>query len=641
MQASGQSYGQTLPDQVERIATLFDVHLELIGDVRELYRDRAALEREYAAKLQLLTKKAAEKKSKMEAALVVGENPTKAWDSGTLRQNSLNIAYTEIMDSMASTAQDHVNIADTLTSEVVDVLKAVEKKAEEARKKEMLCFQKLLSDRDRFYAERIKSKQEYDEECSETETYRQKQGRAQDDKHADRAAKQAEQQRNDMLNSKNVYLISIAIANSTKAEFYETNLPGLEDQFQCLQQRLVERFTKILQHCQALQLSHLDTLKSRINGVESALVAVNPSGDQDLFIQHNIRPFTAPNDWIFEPCSTHYDNSDMSVDPAPKVFLQNKLSRCRLKLQEIAPLIASKRRETESLASQVSSYTADHMLGSIDEVSDNFLEAQHQLWFYTTSEKILNTEVNAIVSAVGDDEGAQYPHKFKSSSFSIPTQCGYCKTSIWGLSKQGKTCRACGISVHTKCELKVPADCQQMNGVSRTPSILSQSSSMSLLSLSRTVPTVEAPTASSFVQPMAAEKETYPTARVLFDFSATSEFELGVSESEIVYIVEPDDGSGWVKVADSRSRDGLVPASYLDQDSANQAPVTQRGSGQYVRAIYSYQARGKDELGLTEGATVELTSGPSGGQHYGNGWWEGMDPKGRKGIFPSNYVEMA
>lgn len=29
------------------------------------------------------------------------------------------------------------------------------------------------------------------------------------------------------------------------------------------------------------------------------------------------------------------------------------------------------------------------------------------------------------------------------------------QSSIWGLSKQGKTCKACGISVHAKCELKV------------------------------------------------------------------------------------------------------------------------------------------------------------------------------------------
>ena len=74
--------------------------------------------------------------------------------------------------------------------------------------------------------------------------------------------------------------------------------------------------------------------------------------------------------------------------------------------------------------------------------------------------------------ASSDDEGGSSPHDFKSSSFSIPTTCGYCKvwtssvdrsnqniyeaqTSIWGLSKLGKTCRPCGLSVHTKCELKV------------------------------------------------------------------------------------------------------------------------------------------------------------------------------------------
>ncbi|KAG5652818.1 hypothetical protein H0H81_003534 [Sphagnurus paluster] len=138
----------------------------------------------------------------MESSIVVGEHPTKAWDSSSLVKNSLNAAYTELMDSMVTTAQDHVNIADRLSTEVVDVLKILEKKNEETKKKEMQFFQKLLADRDRVYAERLKNKQKYDEDCNEVESYRQKQGRASDDKHADRAAKQAEQQRSDMLNSK-------------------------------------------------------------------------------------------------------------------------------------------------------------------------------------------------------------------------------------------------------------------------------------------------------------------------------------------------------------------------------------------------------------------------------------------------------
>jgi hypothetical protein len=76
-----------------------------------------------------------------------------------------------------------------------------------------------------------------------------------------------------------------------------------------------------------------------------------------------------------------------------------------------------------------------------------------------------------------------------------------------------------------------------------------------------------------------------------------------------------------------------------------------------VQAIYSYEAQGDDELGLKEGESIELTTGPAGGQRYGDGWWEGaysfhskgvgvklsflaigVNSKGKRGIFPSNYV---
>jgi formin-binding protein 1 len=57
--------------------------------VRELYRERSALEREYAGKLQALARKAADKKSRKVASLVLGDEPTKAWDEVTLKQRCL------------------------------------------------------------------------------------------------------------------------------------------------------------------------------------------------------------------------------------------------------------------------------------------------------------------------------------------------------------------------------------------------------------------------------------------------------------------------------------------------------------------------------------------------------------------------
>ena len=48
--------------------------------------------------------------------------------------------YDEMMNSMVNTAQDHVNIADALTSQVVEVLRSVGKKSEECRKKVLVQF---------------------------------------------------------------------------------------------------------------------------------------------------------------------------------------------------------------------------------------------------------------------------------------------------------------------------------------------------------------------------------------------------------------------------------------------------------------------------------------------------------------------
>lgn len=60
----------------------------------------------------------------------------------------------------------------------------------------------------------------------------------------------------------------------------------------------------------------------------------------------------------------------MSSEPAPKVYLQNRLSRCRQKLQELEPVLRSKQVDVEKLRKLVPAYAQDHSLGNAEEVAD-------------------------------------------------------------------------------------------------------------------------------------------------------------------------------------------------------------------------------------------------------------------------------
>ncbi|CAG8749153.1 16041_t:CDS:2, partial [Acaulospora colombiana] len=117
-----------------------------------------------------------------------------------------------------------------------------------------------------------------------------------------------------------------------------------------------------------------------------------------------------------------------------------------------------------------------------------------------------------------------------------------------------------------------------------------------------------------------------------------------LSEGTRVKVLEEDDGSGWIKIfKESTEKSGLVPASYLklDNDEDSEDEVVQPDLSMPVPNVTQVSRSGKygdDELALAIGEQYELTSGEHGGEHYGEGWWEGINAHGKQGIFPSNYV---
>jgi len=345
-------------------------------------------------------------------------------------------------------------------------------------------------------------------------------------------------------------------------------------------------------------------------------------------------------------------------------------------------------------------------------------------------------EVSTIASVVGDLSIGAQNHAFKSQTFKIPTNCDLCGERIWGLSAKGFDCRDCGFTCHNKCELKVPANCpgevdketrkklkaeRQAGAQSATPASspangdstsdlpkISRSDtigSMNTLSsgyaasaqrsVSGAVRPEENSNASSGARKhrvIAPPPDTYISTngtngggggtsdedrgKMMYGYQKNSDGEVSVDEGKEVVILEPDDGSGWMRVRTPRGGSGLVPASYVEHlprvspfgggddrpmstataasasttslaaSISSSAPsikkkgpaVAPRRGGKkikYVEALYTYQATGDGEASMDEGEQLVLIA-----PDQGDGWCEVERAGGvGKGVVPANWVK--
>ncbi|PWZ00849.1 hypothetical protein BCV70DRAFT_210911 [Testicularia cyperi] len=666
------SFGVDLPDQVPTIAAAISAQLSLETDVAAFLSEGAALEREFAAKRQALCRKYRDKKAKRDQECAVGPNPTREWKR---EQTTLSTFVGELLSTADSTAADQTALADRLDKISADILSSGRKR-EDIRKKHVNYSQKLLGDRDKIYSDRERAKAKYDELCHELESHRSKREKAEaGDKHAERAARAFTSAESDMWNGKNAYLIQIAVSNRAKQKFYREDLPAVEDSLQSLWSLTTRRLARTVSAAAAAVAGHHSAVEHRYRALEPQSADVDAAKDQRLFIEHNQQRWQEPGEWSFEPCSGFFDKSDMSTEPSAVVFLQNRLIRARSRIEELEPLCQAKSKEVSGLEELRDAYAQQDGLGNPEEVLDDLFEATRSLLGFEIELHTLNAEVDTILTAIGENQGAARPHRFKPASFTIPTSCNFCGGTIWGIAKQGAVCKPCGYTVHQKCEMKVPAECKASPGEGRPVSMASRTgvlassddssshrrslSFTSRFSSSRTTASSAASDA-ALRNPISPSLRPPPdnsndgstsmlTGRMLYAFEASSPFELSVAEGETIELVEDDmDNCGWIKVQKG-GKQGLVPTSYCAfksndtagpdalPSSAMDSATTPQGCGRFVIALYGYAAQDPEEHSLVEGERIELTTIGFG---YGEGWCEGVKA-GKVGIFPSNYVQAA
>lgn len=227
-------------------------------------------------------------------------------------------------------------------------------------------------------------------------------------------------------------------------------------------------------------------------------------------------------------------------------------------------------------------------------------------------------EIETILDAVGEIERGTQTHKFKATTFKIPTNCDLCNETLWGLKSKGFNCQDCGYSCHKHCEMKVPAACPgvldkaakkalkgemkanaAVGGSNGADTELTRSNTMNSLSSSYaggrlsskrsttmfernanpSTTSVELPGTNDIAPPRRARTVAPPperygpiaeladnrgkTGRMMYAYSGTREGEVSVEGGAEVAILELDDGSGWITVR-SGNAEGLVPASYVN-----------------------------------------------------------------------------
>ncbi|CEI67305.1 hypothetical protein FVEN_g5792 [Fusarium venenatum] len=727
------TFGSELKDGFKPANVWLGHGIAWLDEIQQFYRERAAIEKEYSAKLMALSKKYFDKKNKRTAQLSVGDTP--AMTPGSLESASLTTWVTQLT-TLESRAGEHDKYANNLVSQVAEPLKFFSGRFEELRKRHSDYATKLEQERDAQYAALAKTKGKYDNVCQEVEAKRKK-----TESHFDKTKAQNayQQQILEMNNAKNTYIIAINVTNKQKEKYYHEYVPEVMDSLQDLSEFKTTKLNSFWTIATNIESDMLQQSNGMVQHQGTEILRNLPHLDSMMYIQHNMGAFNEPADKHFEASPVWHDDGTMVVDETAKVFLRNVLGKSKSQLGELRREVDKKRREVEGVKQLKQRVREGKEKKDEVEVVRTLFQMQENLHSIDRQRLTVEVETSTITSVVGDVTLGAKNHNFKGQTFKIPTNCDLCGERIWGLSAKGFDCRDCGYTCHSKCEMKVPPDCPgeqtkderkklkaerqdaannkllkpsatmtsvhsntsdapeltrsntmtSLSSHSARPSI-SGSASGQLSPTEETPPETARPSVSSTTTSSAAPKRRVmappPAAyikdsganetngganeekrgKMIYPFEATGDGELTVQDGRDVVLLEPDDGSGWIKVR-AGYKEGLVPTSYVEFTTVTTTPsapapsarpsstyststtssLTQsnkkkgpavapkRGAKKlrYVEALYEYAAQADTEHSMAEGERFVLVQ-----DDPGDGWVE-VEKAGVTGSVPASYVQ--
>lgn len=268
-----------------------------------------------------------------------------------------------------------------------------------------------------------------------------------------------------------------------------------------------------------------------------------------------------------------------------------------------------KRREVES---------AKRLRQNVKEGRDNRdeVEVVKSLLFlqealHETDRKRFTTEVetSTIISVVGDLSLGAKNHNFKAQTFKIPTNCDLCGERIWGLSAKGFDCRDCGYTCHSKCEMKVPAECPGEQTKEEKKKLKAERQE-----LANATPVFE-PTSPNGASESSAlsRRDTMNSLSSGYATNATRTVSSGASKPTTETTTEPPASSAPATMPTAAKRNRIVappPAQYISAPPPTEPspapPSSLKPNEPKGKMLYPYQANGEGEITVDEGQSVTI-----------------------------------
>lgn len=527
---------------------------------------------------------------------------------GSLESASLT-TWTTQLSVLEARATEHDRFGQDLTTQVAKALEVYRGRYEELRKSHAEYQTKLLKERDSSYGELKKTKTKYDSICQEVEN-RRKKTESSFDLGKQKAQNAYQQQLVEMNNQKNTYLLSVNVTNKLKERYYHEYVPELLDSLQDLSETRVAKLNSVWSLASHLETTAMRRSKEHLDHLSAEILRNDPSLDSMMFVRHNVTQWMDPPDITFEPSPVWLDSDSMAVDEASRTYLRNILGKSKPLTRELKAEVDKKQKELENIRT---------IRRSVREGRDKRDEAELVRSLFYVSEEMhtierkrltAEIEVSTITSIVGDLSVGAKNHPFKAETFKIPTNCDLCGDRIWGLSAKGQHCKDCGFTCHSKCELKVPADCPGEQSKEEKKKLKSERQEAAHAAMA--VDALSPPSHGQAASPALMRQDTMNSLSSGYATSAQRSFSgpppsSGLAAEEPAGQERPSAGMAPPSKPTPARRNRVVappPAAYV---STPPPGGRSNGSGQARgKMLYAYEARDEGELSTKEGKEVTI-----------------------------------